>query len=110
MPRSHAPFCDLPRQPGNHGPFCVSRPVARQAVAASDSGVGVEVTVDLAVRWAELATAWLVRAVLEPPNVGDRLVVLMPPGTARQLAAALVTAAGQAEELDSDVATRHPPR
>jgi hypothetical protein len=70
--------------------------------------MSVDLTVDLAVRWADPVGPRLVRAILEPPNVAGRFVVLVPPGTARQLAAALLTAAGQAEELDRNVSVRRP--
>ncbi|MDQ2837061.1 MAG: hypothetical protein M3Y89_06520 [Actinomycetota bacterium] len=39
----------------------------------------------------------------EPPNIEHRFVAIMPSGAARQLAAALLVAAGQAEELERDV-------
>lgn len=103
MSRRHAPFCDLDPERRGHGPFCVSRPVARQATAASEQGKAVDITVDLAARWSDLAAPYLVRLICEPPNIGERLVALLPSGTARQLAAALLVGAGQAEELERDV-------
>lgn len=108
MPRRHAPFCDLLPDRRGHGPFCVSRPIARQVVAITESGMSVDVTVDLAARWADPTGPRLVRTILEPPHVDARLVALLAPGAARQLAAALVTAAGQAEELDRNVSARRP--
>jgi hypothetical protein len=103
MPRQHAPFCDLPTDRHGHGLFCVSRPVARQAVASNEQGKPVDITVDLAVSWSNLTAPRLVRVVSEPPNIDGRLVALLASGTARQLAAALLLAAGQAEEFDRDV-------
>jgi diacylglycerol kinase family enzyme len=44
-----------------------------------------------------------VRVIGEPPTVAARFVALLPSGTARQLAAALIVAADQADELDRDV-------
>lgn len=108
--RRHAPFCDLdPTGPG-HGLFCISRPIARQAVGVSEAGKPVDITVDLAARWADLAAPHLVRLITEPPQIDARSVTLMPSGTGRQLAAALVVAAGQADELDRDVTRSRPGR
>jgi hypothetical protein len=105
MPRPHATFCDLP--PGrDHGQFCVSRPVAREAVAINEAGKAVDLTVDLAVRRADRDGHRLVRLIAEPPAVTSRSVTLLPAGTARQLAAALIVAADQADELDRDVSSR----
>jgi hypothetical protein len=102
MPRPHATFCDLP--PGrDHGPFCVSRPIAREAVAINEAGKPVDLTVDLAVRRARRGGHRLVRVISEPPSIAARFVALLPSGTARQLAAALIVAADQADELDRDV-------
>jgi len=103
MPRPHAPFCDLNPDPAQHGPWCISRPIARQAVASNEAGKSVEITVDLAASWSDVPAPWLVRMVSEPPDIMARFVSLMLPGTARQVAAALVIAAGQAEELDHAV-------
>jgi hypothetical protein len=103
MPRRHAPFCDLLPDRRGHGPFCVSRPIARQVAVTSESGLNLDLTVDLAVRWIDPTSPRLVRAILEPPQVDERLVALLSSGAARQFAAALVTAAGQAEELDGNV-------
>jgi len=103
MSRRHAPFCDLLRDRRGHGPLCVSRPIARQLTVASESGLNLDLTVDLAARWGDLTGPRLVRAILEPPQVDERLVALLSSGSARQFAAALVTAAGQAEELDANV-------
>jgi hypothetical protein len=71
--------------------------VARPAIASSEPGKDVNITVDLAVPWSNLAAQRLVRM------VSGQSVVLMASGTARQLAAALLVAAGQAEELVRDV-------
>jgi len=103
MPRAHAPFCDL--KPGRigHGPYCVSRPIARQAVAETEQGKTVDVTIDLAAPWSRPDAPRLVRVISEPPNIDGRFVAIMASGTARQLAAALLAAAGQAEELERDV-------
>lgn len=101
--RRHAPFCDLDPNRRGHGPFCVSRPIARQAVATSEQDKTVDITVDLAARWSDLGAPHLVRVINEPPNIDSRFVALMHSGTARQLAAALLLAAGQAEELERDV-------
>lgn len=103
MPRPHAPFCDLNPDPDQHGPWCISRPIARQAVAANEAGKSVEITLDLAASWSDLRAPWLVRMVSEPPDIMARFVALMLPGTARQVAAGLVVAAGQAEEVDHAV-------
>ena len=111
MSREHHVFCDLPRDQRGHGQFCVSRPVAREATATGESGMAVDVTIDLAARWSNLTSPRMVRAILEPPNVQGRFVALMTPGTARTVAAALLAAAAQAEELERDVARpRHMPR
>jgi len=106
MPRQHAPFCDLNPDRIGHGVYCVSRPIARQAVAASEVGKTVDITVDLAARWSDLDAARLVRVISEPPNIDGRSVAVMTSGTARQLAAALIVAAGQVEELDRNVTRR----
>lgn len=97
MPRQHAPFCDLDAGQRGHGLYCASRPVARSAVANDEPGKAVNVTVGLAVPWSHLTAARLVRV------VSGQSVVLMASGTARQLAAALLIAANQAEELLRDV-------
>jgi hypothetical protein len=108
MPRPHATFCDLP--PGrDHGQFCVSRPVARETVAINEAGKPVDLTIDLAVRRSDRDGHRLVRIIAEPPVVTARSVTLLPAGTARQLAAALIVAADQADELDWDVSTRRAP-
>jgi len=103
MPRQHAPFCDLNPDRHGHGLYCVSRPIARQAVASSEQGKPVDITVDLAVPWSNLAAPRLVRVISEPPNIDGRFVAIMASGAARQLAAALIVAASQAEELERDV-------
>lgn len=110
MTRQHHTFCDIEPTTRGHGQFCVSRPVAREATATGESGMAVDVTVDLAARWSDLTGPRMVRAVLEPPSVMGRFVVLMPPGTARTLAAALLAGAAQAEELQRDLTRRQPPR
>lgn len=108
MPRRHAPFCDLNPDHRGHGIFCVSRPIARQAVASSETGKAVDITVDLAARWTDLDGVRLVRIISEPPNIDGRFVAIMASGAARQLAAALLVAAGQAEELERDVTRPRP--
>jgi hypothetical protein len=108
--RRHAPFCDLDPAGGVHGLLCVSRPIAREAVATSENGEPVDVTVDLAAKWADVAAPHFVRLITEPPHIDNRSVTFMPSGAARQLAAALVVAAGQAEELDGDVTRPRPER
>lgn len=102
MPRPHAPFCDL-RAGSDHGPLCISRPIARQVVAASEDGGSVEYTVDIAARRADAHAPRLVRLIGEPQDIMGRFVSLASPGAARQIAAALIVAAGQAEELNRDV-------
>lgn len=97
MPRQHAPFCAIDTTQRGHGVYCASRPVARPAMANSEPGKDVGVTVDLAVPWSNLTAPRLVRM------VSGQSVVLMASGTARQLAAALLVAANQAEELLRDV-------
>lgn len=101
--RRHAPFCDLDPDRSGHGLFCVSRPIARQAVATSEQDKTVDITVDLAAKWSDLDAPHLVRVINEPPHINGRFVAIMHSGTARQLAAALLLAAGQAEELERDV-------
>ena len=108
MPRPHATFCDLPSG-RDHGQFCVSRPVAREAVAINEAGKPVDLTIDLAVRRSDRDGHRLVRIIAEPPTVTARSVTLAPAGTARQLAAALIVAADQADELDHDVSARRTP-
>jgi hypothetical protein len=109
MPRRHALFCNIDPDQRGHGLFCVSRSVARQAEASSEAGSAVAVTVDLAVRWADPAGLRLVRLV--GGSTADRpFIALMASGVARQLAAALLVAAGQAEELERDVTRPHPVR
>lgn len=110
MPRRHAPFCDLNPDRRGHGLYCVSRPIARQAVAANEQGKTVDITVDLAARWADLGASRLVRVISEPPTIDGRFVAILASGTARQLAAALLVAAGQAEELERDVSRPRSPR
>jgi len=106
--RRHAPFCDLHPNRRGHGPLCVSRPIARQATATSEQGKTVDITVDLAAKWSDPDAPHLVRVINEPPNIDSRFVALMHSGTARQLAAALLLAAGQAEELERDVTRPRP--
>lgn len=103
MARRHAPFCSLDPDQRGHGLFCVSRPVARAAVASNETGKTVEISVDLAARWTDPDGTRLVRIVSQPPNIDGQFVVLVASGSARQLAAALLVAAGQAEELERDV-------
>jgi len=108
--RQHAPYCDLDPSLRGHGPFCVSRPIARQAIAANEQGKTVDITIDLAAKWSDVAAPNLIRLINEPPDIGERSVALMPSGTARQLAAALLVAAGQAEELERDLTRPRPGR
>ncbi len=103
MPRQHAPFCDLDPGQRGHGLYCASRPVARPAVTNDEPGKAVNVTVGLAVPWSHLTAPRLVRVVSTPPNPDRQTIALMASGTARQLAAALLVAANQAEELVRDV-------
>jgi hypothetical protein len=105
MPRPHAPFCDLP-DGRDHGQFCISRAVAREAVAVTEAGKPIDITVDLAVRRTDRDGTRLVRVIGEPPDIAARFVALLPSGTARQVAAALVVAADQADELDRDVSAQ----
>ena len=108
--RAHAPFCAIDPERRGHGLYCVSRPIARQAVALSEQGKTVDITVDLAALWSRLDAPRLVRVISEPPNIDGRFVAVMASGTARQLAAALLVAAGQAEELERDVTRPRPGR
>ncbi|MEO6700751.1 MAG: hypothetical protein ABI140_14305 [Jatrophihabitantaceae bacterium] len=110
MSRAHATFCDLNPDRIGHGLYCVSRPIARQAVAETEQGKCVDITVDLAALWSRPDTPRLVRVISEPPNIDGRFVAVMASGTARQLAAALLVAAGQAEELERDVTRPRPLR
>ena len=64
---------------------------------------------DLAVCRADRDGHRLVRVIAEPPTIAARSVTLLPSGTARQLAAALIVAADQADELDRDVSARPAP-
>lgn len=54
MTRQHHVFCDIEPTERGHGQFCVSRPVAREATATGESGMNIDVTVDLVARWSEL--------------------------------------------------------
>ncbi|MEO6115089.1 MAG: hypothetical protein ABIP57_08535 [Jatrophihabitantaceae bacterium] len=109
MSRRHAPFCDLDLDRRGHGAYCISRPIAREVIATGEQGRTVDITIDLAAKWSDLGAPHLVRLINEPPNIDGRSVALMHSGAARQLAAALLVAAGQAEELERDV-TRPRPR
>jgi hypothetical protein len=73
----------------------------------NEAGKPVDLSVDLAVRRAGRHGHRLVRVIAEPPTIAARSVALLPSGTARQLAAALIVAADQADELDRNVST-HP--
>jgi type II secretory pathway component PulL len=73
----------------------------------NEAGKPVDLTVDLAVRRAGRDGHRRVRLIAEPPAITARSVTLLPSGTARQLAAALIVAADQADELDRDVSA-HP--
>jgi len=108
MPRRHALFCDIDPDRRGHGVFCVSRPIARRADANSESGTAVAITVDLAVRWTDPDGQRLVRIVGGPPATDRPFIGIMTSGAARQLAAALLVAAGQAEELERDVTRPRP--
>lgn len=72
----------------------------------NEAGRPVDLTVDLAVRRADRDGHQLVRVIAEPQTITARSVTLLPSGTARQLAAALIVAADQADELDHDVSAR----
>jgi len=95
--RAHAPFCGTDPERRGHGLYCVSRPVARPAVASSEPGKTLNVTVELAAVWSNLTAPRLVRI------ASEQSTTLMASGTARQLAAALLAAANQAEEVLRDV-------
>lgn len=95
--RAHAPFCAIDLDRRGHGLYCVSRSIARPAVASSEPGKTVNVTVEVAAVWSNLTAPRLVRV------ASEQSVTLMASGTARQLAAALLVAANQAEELLRDV-------
>jgi hypothetical protein len=110
MPRRHALFCIIDPDQRGHGVFCVSRPIARQADASSEAGVAVPIVVDLAVRWADPNGQRLVRVVGSSPTSDRTFIGIMTSGAARQLAAALLVAAGQAEELERDVTRPRPAR
>lgn len=97
MSRPHAPFCDIDPNRRGHGLYCASRPVARPAVASDEPGKAVNITAALAVPWSNVGAPRLVRV------VSGSSVTLMASGTARQLAAALLVAASQAEEVSRDV-------
>jgi hypothetical protein len=97
MTRQHAPWCVIDPAQRGHGLYCTSRPVARPAIASDEPGKAVPIAVDIAVLWSNLAAPLVVRVVSGPS------VVLMASGTARQLAAVLLVAAGQAEEVLRDV-------
>jgi hypothetical protein len=68
----------------------------------------VDITVDLAALWSRRDMPHLIRVISEPPNIDGRFVAVMASGTARQLAAALLVAAGQAEELKQNVTQPRP--
>ena len=72
-------------------------------MAENEQGKCVDITVDLAALGSPPDTPRLVRVISEPPNIDGRFVAVTASGTARQLAAALLVAAGQAEELERDV-------
>ncbi len=110
MPRRHALFCIIDPGQRGHGVFCVSRPIARPADADSEAGTSVPITVDLAIRWANPDGQRLVRLVSGSPTNDRQFIGIMTSGAARQLAAALLVAAGQAEELERDVTRPRPGR
>ena len=68
------------------------------------------VTVDLAARWTDPDGLRLVRVVGGSPTADRPFIAIMASGVARQLAAALLVAAGQAEELERDVTRRRSAR
>jgi hypothetical protein len=110
MPRRHALFCTIDPDQRGHGLFCVSRPVARPADANSEAGAATAITADLAVRWTEPDGLRLVRLVGNTKSADRTFIAIMSSGGARQLAAALLVAAGQAEELERDVTRPRPAR
>lgn len=94
MPRRHALFCIIDPDQRGHGLFCVSRPVARPADASSEAGGTTSVTVDIAVRWVDPDGQRLVRLVGGSPTADSPFIAIITSGVARQLAAALLVAAG----------------
>ncbi|MGH8961783.1 MAG: hypothetical protein ACRDWT_11440 [Jatrophihabitantaceae bacterium] len=107
-----AEFCDLPG-PGTgpasdvHGPYCVSRPVAREIIAAT--GVTeCDVTIDLAAGrgTSGVEAPRFVRLVVEYSGPDGGPSILLEASRARSLAAALVAGADQCEQLDRDLARR----
>jgi hypothetical protein len=108
MPRRHALFCIIDPDQRGHGLFCVSRPVARPTDTISEAGAAAPITIDLAVRWTDPDGQRLVRVVGGPPTTDRPFIAIMTSGGARQLAAALLVAAGQAEELKRDVTRPRP--
>lgn len=103
MPRRHALFCNIDPDQRGHGLFCVSRPIGRQVEASNEAGAAAAITVDLAVRWTDPDGLRLVRIVGASRTTDQPFIAIMTSGAARQLAAALLVAAGQAEELERDV-------
>jgi hypothetical protein len=110
MPRRHALFCIVDPDQRGHGLFCVSRPVARPAEADSEAGAATPITIDLAVRWTDPDGQRLVRVVGGSPTADRPFIAIMTSGAGRQLAAALLVAAGQSEELERDVTRPRPAR
>ena len=110
MPRRHALFCDIDTDQRGHGLFCLSRPIARPVDANSEAGAAAPITVDLAVRWTDPDGQRLVRVVGGSPSTDQPFIAIMTSGAARQLAVALLVAAGQAEELERDVTRPQPAR
>jgi len=103
MPRPHAPFCTLTADGRGHGPYCVSRPLARPVQAVTEQGKRVTVTVDVAVKRAHLAGPHLVRIVQQPPSIEHRFVLVLAVEGARQLAAALLNAARHVESASTQL-------
>jgi len=77
---------------------------------AAQQGPSVETPTPTAVRWADPDGQRLVRVVGGPLIADRQFIGIMTSGTARQLAAALLVAAGQAEELERDVPRPRPVR
>ena len=99
MPRPHAPFCTLTADGRRHGPYCVSRPLGQPVQAITEEGKRVTVTIDVAVKRSDLTGPHLLRIVQQPPSIEHRFVLVLAPDAARQFAATLAGAAGQAENF-----------
>ncbi len=77
-------------------------------MAKTEAGHRIDLTVDLASPIETADLAGLVRLVGEPSDVDDRFVAVLNSGSARQIAAALLSAADQADEIDHDVSRPRP--